>query len=97
MALSKSFPFIDPYTGETLNPTYWKITGGRIERIGREVRCELSLFMNQAQAAIGKPKIRSKTFSFNFTPEEMNGNIVETCYDKIKADNDPELVGATDV
>lgn len=74
---------------------YWRITSASINQVTRRITCKLELFKDDTFK--NKPSLQySINFSIDATAAVYATNIVQYCYDAIKAKNHPDLTGAID-
>jgi len=81
-----------------MSGNYLKITKPIPDKERKMLECYLNLYKDSSYKD-GEP-LRRNLFRFQFNiPDvtDLNGDIYELCYTKIKAENLPELSGAIDV
>lgn len=91
MAIQKSKTLTNGSTGN-----YFKITKTTVDKQAMTVTCILSLFTDAAHTATS-PLDYTKVFKNTATKQQLSGDILALCYTNIKAKNDPDLTGGTDV
>jgi hypothetical protein len=93
MALIKSTTLPSGITGE-----YWKLTSfaGKKSAGGATAAATLSLFKDAQHASSEPIGGASLSFKFEFTDQELVGNMPALLYQKIKDKNHPTLDGAVD-
>lgn len=92
MALQKSITLPNGATGN-----YLKVTRFAVDKQTDKLTVELSLFADAAHSN-GEPlKKAFKSFVFQSDKATLAGNIIALAYSNIKAKNEADLSGATDV
>lgn len=80
MALSKSKTLANGATGD-----YWRIMAVTVDKASTKVTYMISLFTNSTIAGTNAPSLGlTKVYSFNYTHDELVGNLLSIGYDKIK-------------
>lgn len=81
MALKKLKTLPSGVSGE-----YWKITHISLDRIVGKATCMFDLFVSKALSDSGaKPLGVQKKFVIDLTKEEIETDLIENCYIKVKA------------
>lgn len=81
MALKKLKTLPSGVSGE-----YWKITHLAIDRASKKVTCIFDLFVSKELSDAGaKPLGVQKKFVLDLTKEEIETDLIENCYIKVKA------------
>ena len=92
MAIQKTKTLANGMTGN-----YWKITSVSVDKQSMKLKVTMALFVAQANTATSPIPTTNKLFTFTVTKVDLMGDLVALCYASIKAKNDPDLTGGTDV